>query len=209
MRRVYIVRHGLTNSDAQGLVQTADSALSEEGIKQAEALAERFCHLKFDHLLASDYKRAVETAEYISAKTKKKVETSKLLREMRRPSQYQNSPSSSPEYRAYLKLADENVADKNWRMGDGENFYDVLERIKGLFSLIEASDGDFVLITHARMTKLITLYVMMKKQPDPLVWRIVMNNVITTNTGITSLVFNDKHGHWQLESFNDKAHFAE
>ncbi|MEZ4104434.1 MAG: histidine phosphatase family protein [Candidatus Paceibacterota bacterium] len=209
MRRIYIVRHGLTDNDANGLVQTADSTLSVKGRRQAKALAERFVHIDFKHLLSSDYTRAVETAQFLAEVTKTEVETTPLLREMKRPTQFQNKPSSSPEYKAYLKEVDENITDKDWRLGDGENFHDVLNRIKELFTKLEALDGDVVLVTHARMTKIITLYIMMGQKPDPLVWRSIMNNVITTNTGITTLVFNDKYKAWQLESFNDMAHFAE
>ena len=61
--KVYIVRHGETNENAQGIVQGwLDTALNERGIIQAIDSAENFKE-PIEAIYASDLQRAVRTAQ--------------------------------------------------------------------------------------------------------------------------------------------------
>lgn len=63
---IYIVRHGQTNWNLLGKCQGwVDIELNETGLKQAEELAQKLAHVKFDICFASPLKRAIKTAQTI------------------------------------------------------------------------------------------------------------------------------------------------
>ncbi len=209
MRKIYIVRHGQTDTNELDIVSGENGVLSEKGKQQAQKLAERFLHVNFDHLLTSDYERAVETASFIAEAKGKTLVTEPLVRELGRPTEFLGKSRTSPEYLAFLNTFDENINDPNWHFSDEENFFDIFKRVEELFVKLEALDGDMVIVSHARIIALMTLFVLMGKKLIPDVWKIGMKNMIVSNTGITTFAYNEKNQHWQLQMFNDRAHFAE
>jgi broad specificity phosphatase PhoE len=80
-RRILLVRHGETPSNAARVVQTPDTPLSARGIAQAERLAARLAALSVSRILASDLARAVQTAEPVRATTRAELELEPLLQE--------------------------------------------------------------------------------------------------------------------------------
>ncbi|MFA5865214.1 MAG: histidine phosphatase family protein [Phycisphaerae bacterium] len=77
-----VVRHGQTAWNIQGRHQGhLDSDLSETGIRQAKALADRLSKLSFTAFYSSDLKRALHTAEYIAQKTGHPILADPRLRE--------------------------------------------------------------------------------------------------------------------------------
>lgn len=78
----YIVRHGQTTWNVEGLMQGhTDSPLTEKGEQQAKETAEKLKHINFDLIFSSDLLRAKRTAEIISLERQLAVETTDLLRE--------------------------------------------------------------------------------------------------------------------------------
>lgn len=78
----YIVRHGQTTWNVEGLMQGhTDSPLTEKGEQQAKETAEKLKHITFDLVFSSDLLRAKRTAEIISLERQLAVETTDLLRE--------------------------------------------------------------------------------------------------------------------------------
>jgi len=66
---LYLVRHGQTLWNQQRRLQgQMDSALTQEGLKQAESLADRLNGKKIDAIYASDLGRTMLTARIVSAK---------------------------------------------------------------------------------------------------------------------------------------------
>jgi probable phosphoglycerate mutase len=66
---LFVIRHGQTLWNQQRRLQgQMDSPLTSEGLKQADSLAERLAHIKFDALYASDLGRTMLTARIVSAK---------------------------------------------------------------------------------------------------------------------------------------------
>jgi broad specificity phosphatase PhoE len=64
--RVYIVRHGETEWNAQGRIQGhTDICLSEKGREQARAVSCRLAEVPFDVAYSSDLSRTRETAQVI------------------------------------------------------------------------------------------------------------------------------------------------
>lgn len=66
MLKLYIVRHGKTDWNVEGLLQgSADIEINEEGIKQAKELAKNIDLDKIDICLCSPLKRTRKTAEIL------------------------------------------------------------------------------------------------------------------------------------------------
>ena len=66
MGRLLIVRHGETVWNAEGRIQGhSDTSLSERGVLQAQAVAERLADTQIDAAYSSDLVRASDTAKKI------------------------------------------------------------------------------------------------------------------------------------------------
>lgn len=77
-----IVRHGQTEWNIKGIRQGHfDSKLTDAGIVQAKALAQRLAREKFTALYSSDLGRAVQTARAIADSTGHQIVTDARLRE--------------------------------------------------------------------------------------------------------------------------------
>ncbi len=64
--KIYVVRHGVTNSNLAGIVSgRSDEGLNEEGIKQAQIINKKIADLKFADVYVSPMKRSIETAEIV------------------------------------------------------------------------------------------------------------------------------------------------
>lgn len=76
LSRIYLVRHGETEWNRQQRSQgcSNDIPLSEDGLKQAEAVAEKLKDEKIDMVFSSTLSRAFQTAEKIASKHNLEVE---------------------------------------------------------------------------------------------------------------------------------------
>jgi len=84
MTELSLVRHGETEWNAGGRHQgQADSQLSQRGLAQAEALAERWARegARFDAVYSSDLGRAMRTAEIVVARIGGEIRAEASLRE--------------------------------------------------------------------------------------------------------------------------------
>lgn len=79
--RIYLIRHGETDSNAARIVQTPETPLSERGREQARRVGERLAAVGIDAILSSDLERAHETARAIAAATGKEIELDASLQE--------------------------------------------------------------------------------------------------------------------------------
>jgi probable phosphoglycerate mutase len=78
---LYIIRHGETAGNANGIVQLPDIPLNERGLTQAQLAGQRLQDANLVRIIASDYARAHMTAEQIQAATGAPLEFDELLRE--------------------------------------------------------------------------------------------------------------------------------
>ena len=82
MTTIYLVRHGETVDNARQVMQgQTQGELNETGRQQAETVAERLASEQIDAVVASDLRRAIQTAEIISVRHGLPVTTTSLLRE--------------------------------------------------------------------------------------------------------------------------------
>jgi 2,3-bisphosphoglycerate-dependent phosphoglycerate mutase len=78
---IFLIRHGETLGNATRTVQHPDIPLSPRGIEQAGRLAKRLERAGIAAILASDYARAAQTAEYLGRVTGVPVRHEPLLQE--------------------------------------------------------------------------------------------------------------------------------
>ena len=82
MRRLVLLRHGQTDYNVAGRMQGhLDSLLTETGVEQAVAVAPEIARLAPDRLISSDLRRAMDTAELVSAACGLPVKYDARLRE--------------------------------------------------------------------------------------------------------------------------------
>lgn len=82
MTKLYLVRHGETVDNVNRIMQgQTQGELTAVGVSQAEALAEQMAGLPLDAIVASDLKRAVDTAAATARRRGMEVLTTHLLRE--------------------------------------------------------------------------------------------------------------------------------
>jgi broad specificity phosphatase PhoE len=141
-RRIYLVRHGETASNAARVFQTPDTPLSERGIAQAEKVARRLAECDVSLVLASDFARAEMTAERVRAATRAVVELEPLLQERN---------FGALRGRAYAELGFDAFA-PDYEPPEGESWLDFELRVDRAWERIRAAslrcEGSLAVVTH-------------------------------------------------------------
>ena len=78
---IYLIRHGETAYNARRIVQRTNTALNACGERQAERLAVRLANTGLTRIIASDYRRARQTATALALEGTVPLELTPLLRE--------------------------------------------------------------------------------------------------------------------------------
>jgi len=111
-----IVRHGQTVWNQEGRHQGhLDSDLSELGVQQAQAIANRLANVSFAALYSSDLKRAYHTAQYIAQKT------------------------------GHTITADQRLRERNYGIFRGLTITEIKEKFPAEFSAFKSGDPDYVI----------------------------------------------------------------
>lgn len=213
MKRVYLVRHGETIANLEGILQgqSIDSELSEKGITQAELVARRAQDLSFECILTSDLKRAHQTAEIISKRTHVPIaKACTELREFKFPSEFEGGSTTDPKRLAY-RAEQKTVTDPSWRHSDEETFADIYARAQAAERLfLDRPETELLVVTHGDFIKFLIGYFICGELLTPTVWSSVNYSFGISNTGITIAeegTSNDTA--WKLVTVNDYAHLAE
>ena len=139
---IVLVRHGETASNAQRVLQHPETPLSERGLAQARRVAERLGHTRVGEILASDYARALTTAELIRDACGAPLAIDPELRERN---------FGDLRGRAYADLDFDPFA-PGYTPPAGESWEDLHMRVDRMWDRVHgrAADlaGDLVLVTH-------------------------------------------------------------
>ena len=207
--RIYIIRHGVTESNESGVRQSREGQLSKEGIEQARALSDKMAGLVVDSIFTSPYPRARQTADIISAKVKQLlVQESEYLSEIRLPSEIIGIPTNDPKAKRIVTSIDEHTAQKGWRYSDEETFEEYAGRAHAVLEYITKTGfNHVVVVSHHRFIKVLVGVVLLGKNFTADTFVTVKNNVYISNTGITICELNEKiGGSWRLLTLNDHSH---
>jgi probable phosphoglycerate mutase len=139
---IVLVRHGETAGNAQRVLQFPETPLSERGLVQARRVAQRLAHTPIAEIAASDYARALTTAELIRDASGAPLVIDPELRERN---------FGDLRGRAYADLGFDPFA-PDYVPPNGESWYDLHERVDRMWERMSAHaaglDGDLVLVTH-------------------------------------------------------------
>lgn len=143
----YIVRHGETKYNVEGLIQGwVDSPLTEIGVLRTKELAIELQAVGFSRIVSSTLQRAVETAKIINEYYNLKIDTFDDLREVNFGSY--DGIRFTPEIGEYLN----NIVDDGYESLGGESVTAVLRRYLGCLNKIysESKSGDKILVVGHR-----------------------------------------------------------
>lgn len=144
--RLYLIRHGETDSNVQYLLDTAHpgAPLNATGLAQADALAERLGDLPIEAVYASDLTRAVQTATPLAERLGVPVVQLPGLREI--PA---GALEMHTDWQPYIDALFRWVDEPEFRLEGGENAAEFTARYDAAIAQIAAAGhGVAALISH-------------------------------------------------------------
>jgi probable phosphoglycerate mutase len=141
--RLFLIRHGETEGNALRIVQHPHVPLSPRGLVQAERLARRLAAEGITRIVASDYARAVTTAEHLQRATGAPLVIEPLLRERN---------FGDLRGRPYAELGFD-MFEPDYAPPNGETWPMFHERVDRAWAKVQelaaaTSDGSLAVVTH-------------------------------------------------------------
>jgi len=205
-RNIYFVRHGETDANVAGVAQSSDSQLTEQGKVQAKIVANRLQQEKISAVFTSQFARAADTGEQIALSQNIKVVKLEVLNERKKPLSVFGLRHEDEKYLDFLTNFIDKASDIDYRYEDGENFYDLVQRVKKLLGYIEnETSGNVAVVTHGIFLRILIAYILTKSD-DMMVYVEAFKNIQVDNTGITHVKLSGKH--WKLGTVNDSTHLS-
>ena len=201
MMQIVLVRHGETLWNSEGKIQGhLDSPLTETGLKQAKALAERLKSERFVAVYSSDLSRAYQTAQCISQKNGLPILVKTCLRERNfgifqgvvKKELHIKFPSEFPHYHTHQP---------DYVIPEGESPRQFLERCGRCFEEIaHKHPGERVLVVaHGGVLNSLLIYTLGIPLEAP-------RHVLWLNTAVNVFSYQEDKKIWMLEVWGDVAH---
>ncbi|MHB8709954.1 MAG: histidine phosphatase family protein [Minisyncoccota bacterium] len=207
-KHIYFVRHGETAYNRRWVHQSLDVPLNERGKRQARAVARTFAEIPIDALLASDARRAQETAEPIAETTHCAIETDAFFHELKRSSTVVGTHFFSPRSIWFAFLLYLHAGDRAWHYADEENFQEFRARITGSRSFLAVHPGEHIVVVAHR--GFINGFVSDVRHRFPISIRRLVNTLVLDRLGngaITELSYDPSRATpWRVERHDDTRH---
>lgn len=208
MKKIYFVRHGATGGNEKNEFQHGTITLSEMGLRQSEYVAERFKTIPVDVVIASDMKRAAQTADTIAKALDKEVVHTNLFQEILRPSFVRGKNKDDPEVGKIMEEVKVNFDNEKWHYSDEENFFDIKNRaIKALNYIKSLKEESVLVVTHGNFLIMLIAVMGFGDTFTPNQYKKMQKFFIPKNTGIT--VVDEHKGEYFLLTWNDYAHLGD
>ena len=203
MTKIWLIRHGRTEWNIAGRYQgQSDIELSEEGVRQAELLAEHLSIENIDHvdaIYASDLKRAMKTAECLAKKIGCRIQPEPAFRELNfgawEGKTYQAITEQWPEtMHTFFSRPDLLV------IPEGETFEQLQQRAaKKLEEIARQHEGEsIIIVAHGAIIRTLLAYAL--HLPLRYLWSFRQDN-----TAVNLLRYTEENG-WLAELMNSTAH---
>jgi 2,3-bisphosphoglycerate-dependent phosphoglycerate mutase len=201
---VILLRHGESTGNLAGVTQgQIDTPLSETGLRQALALAERWqaAGVCFDRILSSPLQRARQTAEVVASLLPAPIDLNPDWMERHyglasglTPEEVAQRFPLLPTFHPYMHLAE-----------TGESKIEIFLRAgRALQDLFDRGPGRYLVVSHGGLLNM-AMYVILGIPPQ-------MNfsgpRFTHDNTGYTTFDYVTSQACWRLRGFNDCAHLA-
>lgn len=207
--RIYVVRHGETESNADRIRQSSQGYLSDDGIQEARAAASKLSSLKIDSIFTSSYPRAKQTADIISALGKGLlVQVSDYLTEIKLPSEVVGRPVDDPASKKIFSWLKGHSVSPTARFSDEETYNEYVSRAHKVLEHIEKTGFEnTVVVTHHRFIHILVAVVLMGDELTPVLFNRIRNHIYISNTGITIIEKNNENeGQWHVLTLNEHSH---
>jgi broad specificity phosphatase PhoE len=211
LKRIYLVRHGQSESNVLPVYQDPMSQLSELGKKQAPQLAKRVSKISHELIVSSTLPRALETATAIATYANADIVPSDHYIEIKKPSVINGKEWSDEQAKTIHEKWIEALFDAHPRVMDSENYVDVVARVdQSLKFLEERDEQSIIVVSHDFFLRAIIARVTLGDTLTGKVFRNFYNRIKIENTGISTIDFClDKDlRYWKLSIFNDHAHLG-
>lgn len=200
---IYFIRHGETLWNTLKIFQgRSDSPLTELGISQAEKLSEKLKDIEFTDFYSSPMGRTIQTTKIIMGDRKQEI---KFIEEFKEISMgdIEGIPRSEFEEKYPKEFYDffNNPVDYDPKVYHGENYYEVIERVKkGLDKLLlYLNDSDRVVVVTHGVTLKALFHVITKERMD-----VLGAAKVPQNTSVSIVKYKD--GKFNIEVFSDTSH---
>ena len=200
---IYFIRHGETLWNTLKIFQgRSDSPLTELGISQAEKLSEKLKDIEFTDFYSSPMGRTIQTTKIIMGDRKQEI---KFIEEFKEISMgdIEGIPRSEFAEKYPKEFYDffNNPVDYDPKVYHGENYYEVIERVKkGLDKLLSyLNDSDRVVVVTHGVTLKALFHVITKEKMD-----VLGAAKVPQNTSVSIVKYKD--GKFNIEVFSDTSH---
>lgn len=205
--KIYFVRHGESQGNAQSIHQLDDSPLSDIGESQAKLLAHRFHTITIEALLSSPITRAHQTAKEISRVTQKPVAVVDLFREFSRPPEVIGLSRNHPFALEVDSQVLTHIDEPDWHYSTEENWYDVANRAdEALRYLSNRNEKNVTVVSHSGFIKMLLWRIVQPKQFQASRYFDFRQKLKISNTGISVCEYSSDS--WQVLTINDDAHLG-
>jgi 2,3-bisphosphoglycerate-dependent phosphoglycerate mutase len=144
LKKIYIIRH----CEAEG--QPSEAQLTDRGKKQALALAEFFSDMKIDRIIASPYKRAIQSIQPLSKRLNVEIEIEKQLTER---------VLSTENFSDWFEKLKQTFDDFELKFEGGESSQEAMKRIvKVVEGIFNGETKNTIIVTHGNLMSLLLKY---------------------------------------------------
>jgi broad specificity phosphatase PhoE len=208
--RIYVIRHGETESNAGNIRQSREGFLSGDGIQQARTLATQLSGITIDSIFTSAFPRAKQTADIISSLGKGLlVQESEYLAEIKLPSEVVGRPVDDPRSKNILSWVMSRKGE-NDRYSDEETFNEYVSRAYRVLDHISKTKfQNVVVVTHHRFIHILVSVILLGEDLNPWLFSVLRKNMYVSNTGVTVLEKTDEHPEWRLLTLNEHSHLKD
>ena len=203
MPRLYLIRHGQTDYNLQGIVQGGgiDSNLNDTGRRQGKLFFEKYRDEGFDRVYSSELKRTYQTVQYFE-EAGYEIQRMEALNEMNWGIlEGMAAGQAKPEYDRLNQVWTSGVVDHS--IDGGESPVGVWDRVRpGIDQIAEevGEEGLALVCAHGRLLRIIL--------SELLGYGIQhMNRFPHENTGL-NVLRRLPNGRWLAERLNDLSHLA-
>ncbi len=162
MIQLYLIRHAQTQFNKEHIFQgITDNGLNEDGLKQAELIADYFENIQVDEIYSSPLNRVVQTAKPLANRKKKEI---KILEDF-----YEVDCGKWEGENWYNLVENQKEALRKWlleadfKAPEGESLLDVYNRIeKSLYSILKNPENDrnIVLFGHGGVNRAVICHLL-------------------------------------------------
>lgn len=208
MKIVYFVRHGESSENVRSspVFEGGEATLTENGLLQAESIADRATRLAFQTIITSTMVRARDTARVIARRTGHAVEASDLFVERMAPSSFQGRRWDDARMEDDFRAWERTLHTAHERFEDAENFELIVGRGRSALSYLAAREEDALLVvTHGYFLRVLLGLVSLGDALSPRDLERLYRTVVTRNTGVSVFILD---GTWRLLTWNDHSHLG-